>query len=71
LISNAAFSNLENGYLELILKLLESRWGGVWRLVWVGDGVWDLMEVGNGEARHDYKGIYDPVFEISIRDPCF
>ncbi len=44
-------NNLEYGSLELISKLLESRW-----------------EWGGGLIIGDF---FDPVFEISILDPCF
>ncbi len=39
LISNTAFSNLKNGYLELISKLLESRWDVVWWGMSMGDAM--------------------------------
>jgi len=60
LILNTAFSNLENGYLELISKLLESRWRwGVW---WVGLGVWGVVVLGG--FLHDW--CYDVMIPFSI-----
>jgi hypothetical protein len=56
-VINTAFSNLENRYLELLLKLLESRWR--WGMAGLG--------VVGGVRGRGLKIKEDAI--ISIRDP--
>jgi hypothetical protein len=58
-ISNKGFSNLENGYLELISKLFESRWG-----VRGGGGMGMIR--GDAMIPFSRSRFEIPVFQINI-----